>query len=236
MVQNGNPWLARSPHSVSASAVFGGTFNPVHWGHLLIAETALQQFGLEQIFWVPSYQPFHKAAANLLSFKHRLEMLQRAIESHPQFTLSPIEQTQPSPVYAINTLLALQALYPGHSWSWVLGLDAFRSLPRWYRHQELAPQCRWLVAPRWFGIDRKECNAEPNSGAAASPSMAELCQQVAERLARESITLTWHLLDMPRLDISSSLIRRYCGDRRSIRYLVPESVRLYIHKHRLYQD
>jgi nicotinate-nucleotide adenylyltransferase len=238
MAQNGGSGLARSPHPTLALAVFGGTFNPVHLGHLLMAETALQQFALEQILWVPSYYPFYKTAPDLLSFEHRVEMLRRAIASHPQFILSTIEQAQPYPVYAIDTFLALQAQYPDSSWSWVLGLDAFRSLPRWYRHQELAPRCRWLVAPRWTHSCQNGGIVEPNAATEPagyiSPSVA-LCQQVADRLARESIHLTWHLLDMPRLDISSSLIRRYCGDRRSVRYLVPESVRLYIHEHQLYQ-
>jgi nicotinate-nucleotide adenylyltransferase len=205
-----------------------------------MAETALQQFALEQILWVPSYCPVYKSAPDLLSFEHRTEMLRRAIASHPQFILSTIEQTQPHPVYAVDTFLALQSQYPDCSWSWILGLDAFRSLPRWYHYQELVPRCRWLVAPRWPQADQLEEIAEPNVGERSSQphpfSLSATCQQVAKQLAQASINLTWHLLDMPRLDISSSLIRRYCRDRRSIRYLVPEPVRLYIHEHQLYQN
>lgn len=188
-------------------AIFGGTFNPVHCGHLLMAEAALDQFSLDQVIWVPTYQPSYKATIDLLPFLHRTEMVKRAIASHPQFSLSTIEQNQPTPSYAINTFIGLQAIYPCSEWSWIIGLDAFRSLLYWHRHQELIAQCRWLVAPRWGSEEWKEVGSD----------------------------LEWHLLQMPRIEISSSLIRQRCRDRRSIRYLVPESVQHYIVENDLYQ-
>ena len=197
-------------------AIFGGTFNPVHLGHLLMAEAAIEQFNLAQVIWVPTYQPPYKSSTDLLPFSYRAEMVQRAIASHSQFSLSTIERNQPIPSYAINTLVGLQAIYPDSEWSWIIGLDAFRSLPHWHRYQELATQCRWLVAPRW-GVGDGEIGKRSDEG-------------------ERRLELEQHLLQMPRVEISSSLIRERCRDRQSIRYLVPESVRSYILENALYQS
>jgi nicotinate-nucleotide adenylyltransferase len=201
-------------------AIMGGTFNPVHWGHLLMAETALNQIALDRVIWVPTYRPLYKATSELLSFHHRLEMVRRAIEPHPQFAIAPVEQdavkrSALDSSYAVDTLLNLQLRYPHSQWYWIIGLDAFQSLPRWYRHQELIRQCDWLVAPR-LGSEATEI------------------ERTVRKMAAESVELRWQLLHMPLIDISSSLIRHYCGKRHSIRYLVPESVRDYILEHELY--
>lgn len=195
-----------------------------------MAETALDQLSLDRVIWVPTYCPSYKSTTPLLSFAQRLEMVKRAIESHPQFICSEVESQLPQPTYAIHTFHALQADYPPSCWYWIIGLDAFQSLPRWYRHQELASQCCWLVAPRL-----KTAKTAPDRSS-VSPSSTLLCQHVQEKLASEWVELKWHMLDMPLVDISSSLVRQYCGDRRSIRYLVPESVRTYIAQQNLYKE
>lgn len=192
-----------------------------------MAETALWQLELDKVIWVPTYHPSYKAAAQLVDFHHRLVMVQQAVISHPQFSVSAIEQHQVGPSYAINTLLALQKLHPNSEWFWLIGLDAFQSLPHWYRHQELAPQCRWLVVPR---------RSNTTDTSHSLQSCLSVGQQVAEKLEAKSIALNWHLLDMPLIDISSSLIRRYCCQQRSIRYLVPDATRDYINQQRLYSE
>ena len=211
--------------------IFGGTFNPVHWAHLLMAETALCQFSLDWVIWVPTYRPTYKADSELVDFHHRLTMVQQAVISHPRFAVSAIEQHQPSASYAIDTFLALQKLYPSSEWFWLIGLDAFQSLPRWYQYQELVPQCQWLVIPRWVGA--VAASQSPQSSLAMAQQIAE---QVAAKLAAQSVPLNWHLLDMPLVDISSSLIRQYCCKQRSIRYLVPDVIRDYINQHGLYSN
>lgn len=214
-------------------AIFGGTFNPVHWGHLLIAETAIDQFALDQIIWLPTYHPAYKASADLLSFQHRAEMVRRAIDSHPHFSLSTLEQNQPSPSHAIDSLHHLQTNHPGNQWYWLIGLDAFQTLPHWYCYEELVSRCNWLVSPRWRSQEPEAENQE--HGSTPSQNSLLLCQQVAEKLAAESLELKWHLLDTPLIGVSSSLVRQRCRDRRSIRYLVPESVQTYITQQNLYQ-
>jgi nicotinate-nucleotide adenylyltransferase len=199
-------------------AIFGGTFDPIHWGHLLIAETALHQVSLEQIIWVPSLNPPHKQA---VAFEHRLEMLKLATTSHPGFTVSLIEVNRPGTSYAINTLIDLSAAYPNTHWYWIVGLDAFQTLPRWYCRHELAQMCDWLIAPRLLGGE--------------TIAQSELiCKEVEQQLKNQSTSIHWQLLHIPLLGVSSSRIRQLIRERQSIRYLVPESVRLYITTHNLY--
>lgn len=195
-------------------AIFGGTFNPIHWGHLLIAETALDQMNLDQVLWVPSRLPPHKASSTLAAFHHRICLIQQAIADHHAFQLSTIEVNRTGPAYAIDTFTDLQTLYSESQWYWIVGEDTFQSLPRWYRSQDLMGACEWLVAPRQFSDPR-------HSNTITDPS--------------PQLQYRWQRLQMPYLEISSSLIRQYCREQRSIRYLVPEPVRQYIQAQKLYQ-
>ncbi|GAX44741.1 nicotinate-nucleotide adenylyltransferase [Tolypothrix sp. NIES-4075] len=200
-------------------AIFGGTFDPVHWGHLILAETALHQVPLEYVIWVPSLNPPHKQAT---SFEHRVEMLQLAIKDNPSFTISLVEVNRSGTSYAIDTLLELSTFYPNTHWYWILGLDTFQSLPRWYRGRELVQMCDLLVAPRLVGGE--------------NIAQSELiCKQV-QQLQKQSYTISWQLLHIPLVGLSSTIIRQMCGVRQSIRYLVPESVRSYIAAQNLYFD
>lgn len=209
-------------------AILGGTFDPVHLGHLLLAETAVSQMNLNQVIWVPAYHPPHKQG---LAYQHRRFMLERAIADNPAFLLYEVETARTGPDYAITTLSNLQETYPNCQWYWIIGLDAFQTLPRWYLREKLIPACDWLVAPR------------PGDVTASAPlfntsdnSSLELCQQVAQKLAEQNIAVRWQLLQMPEVGISSTLIRQYCRQGRSIRYLVPEPVRTYINSHNLYLE
>jgi len=206
-------------------AILGGTFDPIHWGHLLIAETALSQVALEQVIWVPARCPPHKLAAK---FEHRLAMVQRAIRDNPAFTISP-SSVNLGISYAFRTLTDLKVLYPNTQWYWIVGLDAFQTLPRWYRRQELALWCDWLVVPRLIST-----GSDIDAAYGTRTKLESICKQVAQQLNIQEITIHWQLLQMPLVEISSSLIRQYCRDRCSIRYLVAEDVRQYITSHNLY--
>lgn len=205
--------------------ILGGTFNPIHWGHLLMAEAALDQGKLDQIIWVPAHHPPHRSLSQLVDVSHRIEMVRRAIAPHPAFQLSTVDCDRPSPSYAIDTLTDLQHQYPHSQWYWILGLDAFQTLPQWYRRPDLVPQCQWLVAPRPF---HDSVSPVPLS------SMAPYTHTV-DVLAQQGLEVNWQILEMPRNEISSSLIRQYRGDRRSIRYLVPDCVFAYINRYDLYR-
>jgi nicotinate-nucleotide adenylyltransferase len=216
-------------------AIFGGTFNPIHWGHLITAEAALNQAHLDRIIWVPSHRPPHRTYSDVVSFQHRMEMVKRAIADHNAFFLSTVELDRPGNSYAIDTFTELQILYPNNQWFWLIGLDAFQSLPRWYRGQELAAQCSWLIAPRAATASSTAVTMPTPASSTAGNTSADLaCQHVAHCMAQQSVTLQWQLLDMPFINISSSLIRHYRGDRHSIRYLLPDTVNDYIIEHSLY--
>ncbi|MGA9377265.1 MAG: nicotinate (nicotinamide) nucleotide adenylyltransferase [Phormidium sp.] len=202
-------------------AIFGGTFDPIHWGHLLLAETALDRLRLDRVIWVIDRSPPHKELSTQLNFSERWQMLQLAIANHPAFILSPIATNFPGYSYAIETFNNLQALYPQTHWYWIVGQDTFATLPRWYRRQELIPKCDWLVAPR------------PQ---ASNMELELLSKAVVEQLTTQFITIRWQVLPVPPVAISSSLIRQYCQQHRSIRYLVPEAVRTYILNQQLYQE
>ncbi|AHJ31017.1 nicotinate (nicotinamide) nucleotide adenylyltransferase [Nodularia spumigena CS-584] len=200
--------------------IFGGTFDPIHWGHLLVAQTALSQVPLEKVIWVPSLNPPHKKA---VMFEHRGEMLKLATSENPAFTVSLIEAKRSGTSYAINTLMDLSSCYANTHWYSIVGLDTFKTLPRWYRGQELAQMCDWLIAPRLLGGE--------------TIAQSELiCKQVEQQFREQLLTIDWQLLNIPLVGISSSLVRKFCRDRQSIRYLVPESVRSYITTHSLYSD
>ncbi len=221
-------------------AIFGGTFDPIHWGHLLIAETALDQFHLDRVIWVPTFRPPHKAPP-LVSFEHRLAMVSAAIADHPAFRVSAVDSQQEGTSYAIATFNALQTLEPNACWYWIIGNDAFQSLPKWRDSQTLAAQCIWLVAPRLMqraaGEERAAGNDQPLE--VTSPLDVLAPSQSGSKFNPSLLTpypsLNWHRLEMPSVAVSSSLIRQRCRDERSIRYLVPESVRCYITEKFLYQ-
>jgi nicotinate-nucleotide adenylyltransferase len=200
------------------TAIFGGTFDPIHWGHLLIAEAALSQLNLDQIIWVPSANPPNKQAS---AFAHRVEMLKLATRNNPAFTISLIDQERFGKSYSINTLIDLSACHPHTHWYWIIGLDAFQSLPRWYRGQELVQMCDWLIAPRLV------------SGETIAQSES-ICKRVEQKFPEKSSTIHWQLLNTPVLTVSSSKIREICRQGDKIDDLVPESVRFYITAHNLY--
>jgi nicotinate-nucleotide adenylyltransferase len=198
--------------------IFGGTFDPVHWGHLLIVEGACSQVGLEQVIWVVNSRPHYKRAT---PFEHRWEMVRQAIADRDDWAIAPCSDNFVNATYASQSLQQLQTIYPHGHWYWILGLDTFLTLPRWYRRQEIAPACEWLVAPR------------PLLGS-ESPPIQVLCDRVARQLTTESIHIRWQIIDLPLVGISASLVRQYCRDCRSIRYLVPEATRIYIAGRQLY--
>ncbi|MBD0344496.1 MAG: nicotinate (nicotinamide) nucleotide adenylyltransferase [Coleofasciculus sp. Co-bin14] len=214
-------------------AIFGGTFDPVHVGHLLLAQTALSQLNLDMIIWVPARCPPHKRGS---AYEHRRLMVESAIADHPAFGVASVETARLEPDYAFKTFSDLQDTYPKHQWYWILGLDTFQTLPLWYHREKLIPACEWLVGPRPLQMAETNVRFSNTDITQQQRDTQEswLCQRVAEQLGSQDIPIRWQLLQMPLMGISSTLIRQYCRQHRSIRYLVPEQVRAYIMAHNLY--
>ncbi|WP_277874579.1 nicotinate (nicotinamide) nucleotide adenylyltransferase [Microcoleus sp. FACHB-1515] len=193
-------------------AIFGGTFNPIHCAHLEMACAACEQFHLDEVVWVPTLAPHYKSQA--APFEHRLAMVEQAIAPYPQFTLAGL-----SARFAIEIFTALQQQKPDTHWFWLIGLDAFATLPRWVDRHKLASQCDWLIAPR----------GEPDK---TQPQI----HRIERQLQAEGITLRWQMLDRSPSPISSSLVRDRCQAILPIAKLVPMPVQTYIQQHGLYRS
>jgi nicotinate-nucleotide adenylyltransferase len=194
--------------------VLGGTFDPPHIGHLILAEEARLALGLERVLFVPAGQPWRKAGHELSPREHRLAMVRLAVGGNPHFAVSSLEIEREGPSYTAETLAALRdELAADSEVFFVLGQDSLADLPNWWQPQSIMSLARLAVAAR---------------------SAWEQAQ--ADALEREvpgiSQRLVW--LDMPRIDISSTAVRERVRRGLSIRYWVPPAVEEYIREHGLY--
>ncbi len=226
----------RLPLCMQKVAILGGTFDPVHCGHLLMAEMAVCQFALDRVIWVVDRSPPHKSHSVLASFEQRREMVALATAGRPDFGLLPLD-TNPSATRAIDSLLYLQNLYPEAQLYWIIGADAFQTLAKWPRCTEIAGLCEWLVAGRGnAGVEVGSRSSSIESGADKMLVQTHtICSVVATQMALRGVQIPWQVLAMPAIEVSSSLIRWYCSEGRSIAHLVPEAIETYIMTHQLYQ-
>jgi nicotinate-nucleotide adenylyltransferase len=192
--------------------VFGGTFDPVHLGHLILAEQCREQGRLEQVWFVPAARPPHKPERELTPFAQRVEMLNLAIAGQPAFRVEELENDRPGPGYTADTLEELHKRHPEHEWFLVIGGDALRDLPGWYDRRRIVAQAELLVMPR-PGADL--------------PAAEELRGKLGPDLRMQFI-------DVPPIGISSSDLRERLRDGRSVRFLVPRAVEAYIRDKQLF--
>jgi len=192
--------------------VLGGTFDPVHIGHLVVAEEARIKLGLSEVFFVPAGQPWLKLDRNITAAVHRVEMVRCAIADNPHFKLCTLEVERPGPSYTVDTLTMLRKqLGSEASFFFILGRDTLAELPLWKEPQKLVQLCRLVVPPRLGSKDLKHLET-------AIPGLLDKVIQ----------------LDMPVIGISSSEIRQRIAQGLTIRYLVPDKVAEYIAKQKLY--
>ena len=185
-------------------AVLGGTFDPPHVAHLVLAEAAYRQLGVSSVEFVPTGSPWWKTSPPPTAARHRLAMIRGATAAVPYFTVNDCEVTREGPSYMVDTLATFPPTDEIHL---VLGADAARGIRGWERWEEVVERARLAVAAR------------PGSDLA----------RVEQMVGRAP---TW--LDVPRLEVSSQQIRRMCRAGRSIRFMVPESVFDYIRQNGLY--
>ena len=201
--------------------IFGGTFDPVHHGHLIVAQAIAERAPFDRVTFVPTASPPHKEPARAPG-SDRLAMLRLACEGERGFEVSDIELRRQGPSYTVDTLAELRRLEsPGAEFHLLLGADMLAELPNWHRAGELVALTRFVIAGRapW-----------------PPPRMEELLASVRRRLGGEAARqLDCALAETPRIDVSSSDIRHRIAEGRSVRYLVPEAVRVYIAEHGLYR-
>ena len=195
--------------------LMGGTFDPIHYGHLVTAEEVRGQFALERVVFVPSGQPPHKAPEGVTPAEHRYVMTVLATTSNPHFDVSRVDIDRPGPSYTVDTLTAARELYgPDTELYFITGADALLEILTWKSPERLLSLCRFVAATRpGYPLERVELVA------------GELFRRYRSRVL---------VVPVPAVAISSSDIRDRVRAGRSIRYLVPEPVAEYIYKHRLY--
>lgn len=197
--------------------IMGGTFDPVHIGHLLLGEYAHEQFTLDEIWFLPNGNPPHKE----INFRkdalyQRIEMLRLAIEGVPYFKLSLHEADDSKHSYTYQTLKELKELYPENEYYFILGADSLFSLESWKNYREIFSSCTILAAMR----DDK--------------LREDVVSQIRYLIQKYGADI--RLLKAPKFEISSTDIRERIENHKSIKYLVPDSVEAFIQEHDLYQS
>lgn len=201
--------------------ILGGTFDPVHIGHLVVGEEARIKLGLSEVLFVPAGQPWLKLDRDITPAVHRVEMVRRAIADNPCFKLSTVEVDRPGPSYTVDTLTALQKRLGSEArLFFILGRDALAELPLWKEPGRLVELCRLVAAPR--SIVSRDEGSSPKDLKRLEEAMPGLLDRVTQ-------------LDMPVIGISSSAIRQRVAQGLSIRYLVPPGVEKYIREQKLYR-
>jgi nicotinate-nucleotide adenylyltransferase len=196
--------------------VLGGTFDPIHIGHIKVAEEAIARLDLPRILFMPAGQPWLKLNnANAISpVPHRLEMVRLGIAGNPRFKLSTMEIERPGPTYSVDTLAQLHSrLRQGDEIFFILGWDNLMQLPQWHQPQRLLELCRLVAVPR---VDFPLPDL---------PALEKELPGITERVI---------LFDRPRIDINASEIRKRAAEGKPISEFVPKAVESYIKEHGLY--
>ncbi len=198
--------------------ILGGTFDPVHYGHLVLAECCREHCRLDRVLFVPVAVPPHKTAYEVTAAADRVEMLKLAIGGHPQFEVCTYEVDRGGVNYTFETLAALQQEYPDAALFFLLGSDSLNDLPRWREPRRICELATLVVAQRAGSSDP---NWQPLAGLVSPERLDEYraCQTT-----------------MPQIGISSNNVRRRVAEGRSIRYLVPRAAEKYIETHGLYRQ
>lgn len=195
--------------------IFGGTFDPPHVGHLILASEAADQLQLERVLWVLTPDPPHKQGLPITPLPIRLAMVEAAIEDNPLFEISRVEIERPGPHYAVDTMRLLHQSYPDSALIYLIGGDSLRDLPTWHRPQDFLALCDGLGVMRRPGdqVDLSRLEAV----------LPGLRQKVL-------------FVDAPLLEISSSQIRQRIAQGRAYRYYLPPRVYAIIEEYRLYRS
>lgn len=200
----------------SAVLLFGGSFDPIHNGHLAVATSVANQLSIPRILLIPCASPPHKPAHLLSPATHRLEMCRLAATLDPRVSVSDWEARQPGPNYTLLTIRHFQNELPGARLHWLIGMDSLNELHTWYKIGDLADACTLVTAGR----------------PGFHPDLDRLASVVSERALRD---ICDHILETPLIDVSSTNIRARVRCGQCIGEFVPPPVAEYIRKHDLYR-
>ncbi len=201
--------------ALKRTGIMGGTFDPPHIGHLILAQSAYEQLGLDSVLFIPAGRPPHKQNRSGATDEQRLEMVRLAIEKDPHFRMSRIEMESSDYSYTCETLKKLHERFPDEDYYFIIGQDSLETFHSWYHPEEIVRQAHIVAA------DRPDCDQ------AAFESQLE---ENRKRFSGDFIGI-----QCPDIQISSSEIRKRIAEGRSIRYFVPESVHTYILNQNIYR-
>jgi len=211
--------------------LFGGTFNPIHLGHIKAAEIVANKFSLDKLYFIPSYIPPHKESVQIASPRQRLRMVELAVEPFPHFYPSSIEIDAGGKSYSILTLKKIKAQYPEAKMLFLLGVDAFLEIETWRDYENVLEQCSFIIMSRpQFHLE----GAHEVLSKKYSQRIVDLSGNKAPIYIEDSANLIY-LVPIQALDISSTEVRERANRNQSIEDLVPESVEHYIKEKGLYQ-
>ena len=196
--------------------IMGGTFNPIHNAHLLLAENAREQFGLDRIIFIPSGQPYMKQREIIPSGEFRYQMVKMAIQENPYFTCSRLEIDRPGRTYTVDTLRELKKMYPGDELFFIMGADSLCSMEQWYQFENIFELAAILVAVR---DETSETKLNDIISHMKTNYLADIRMILTERI-----------------DISSTVIREKIKNGKSVRYLLPKECTEYICLKNLYSQ
>ncbi|WP_397569663.1 nicotinate-nucleotide adenylyltransferase [Schlesneria sp. T3-172] len=196
--------------------IYGGTFDPIHYAHLVLAEQCREQCRLDEVWFVPAALPPHKLTSNISSARARFDMIELAIAGHPEFRISRIELDRVGPSFTVTTLEQLKSQDASRDLFLLIGADSLNDLPQWREPRRIL-ELATVVAV--------------NRGDRPLPGTQALRQAVGP-IVDERVTF----VSMPGSDLSSTEIRKRVREGQSIRYLVPRAVEMYIRENHLYED
>ncbi|MFH2013050.1 MAG: nicotinate-nucleotide adenylyltransferase [Pseudomonadota bacterium] len=211
--------------------LFGGTFNPIHLGHLRSAEEVRELFNLKQVIFIPSANPPHKQGKDIISPIHRMEMVNIAIEENQSFSVSDIEIKRQGKSYSIETIDHIRQINDSDlTLFFIIGIDAFTEISTWKDYTNLFSRCNFVVTTRpGYSLTNLEIVLPADVAGNFTYSSKE------DRFIHPS-NFSLYFRDITNLDISSSVVRKRIKENRSVRYFLPEKVIEYIQGHGLYKD
>jgi len=200
---------------MSKIGILGGTFDPIHKGHIIIGENSLVQLELDCVYFMVSPDPPHKLNKDKTEFRHRYNMVRLALEGHENIFPWDYECNLPQPSYTINTIMALKKDYPDDQFMFIIGEDSLDQIEKWYRPADIMRETELIVAVRHYSDDD-----------------VKIDEQIDH--LQEKYHCIIHKLDTDYIDISSTDIRKAVALHKDITTMVPESVADYIWKEKLY--
>ncbi len=209
--------------------IYGGTFNPIHLGHLRAAEEIREKFKMKKVVFVPSFIPPHKDNAEVVDPMHRLKMAGLAVTGNPFFSISEVELQRRGKSYSIDTIRQLKDQLGDDELAFIMGMDAFLEIETWYKYKEIFAECDFIVTSRPDSPAASPAKAIPEAvkGDFKKKTGANEFTHVSGR----RLVFT----EVSRLQISATAIRRAVRSGESIRYLLPIRVMEYIGEHGLYK-